>query len=137
MATSVAFMMEHGIAAGISVMVPRLNGDYGSLICIYDRDNAHLASEVAARRAPDLLFLASSVVCALEHLAEGARPAELSPQQVTCLRWVKAGKTDQEIAEIILCSVNTVRYHIKTALKDLGASNRTHAVVLAIEHRLI
>lgn len=137
MVAAVDFMLAHGICSGISVLVPRTNDDTGSMILVYDRTRADLAHRFASTAPGDLYFLASAVVRALEHSERGSPALMLSSHQIASLRWVKAGKTDEEIADILECSVNTVRYHLKAALKNLGAANRTHAVVLAMQARVI
>lgn len=137
MKRSIDFMLAHGITAGITVRVPRLNGDCGSLICIYDAPRGALASEIARTRAAELFYLTGSVIHALERLEPASPLPQLTAQQITCLRWVKEGKTDAQIAAILDRSVNTVRYHLKAALRGLGASNRAQAVAMAIQYRII
>lgn len=55
----------------------------------------------------------------------------LSQRQLDCLRWAALGKTNDEIAELIGRSVETVRFHLKKSARTLNANNRTHAVALA------
>jgi LuxR family quorum sensing-dependent transcriptional regulator len=50
---------------------------------------------------------------------------------------VARGKSAWEIGEILLISKRTVDEHVKTAVRKIGASNRTHAVAIAIRDRLI
>lgn len=137
MQSCIDFMISHGITAGITVLVPRLNGDRGSLICIYDKSRESLAAKVASEQVADLFYLSSSIIHAVERLEPEGPIPELSPPQVICLRWISEGKTDEEIAAIMDRSVNTVRYHVKATLKALDASNRAHAVALAIRHRIV
>ena len=62
-------------------------------------------------------------------------PAELAAftaREIECLRWAAAGKTDDEIAQILGLSVKTVFYHIDGAKRRINASSRTHAVANAI-----
>ena len=42
-----------------------------------------------------------------------------------------------EIAERLGIGAETVRTHVRKATERLGASNRTHAVAIAIRHKLI
>lgn len=55
-------------------------------------------------------------------------PAELSPRELECLRWVAAGKTDADIAAIIGLSATTVKSHVDGARRKLGATTRPQAV---------
>lgn len=53
------------------------------------------------------------------------------------LKWVAAGKTASEIADITGLSQRTVNQHCENAQKRLGTNNRVHTVVEAIRHKLI
>jgi LuxR family quorum sensing-dependent transcriptional regulator len=48
------------------------------------------------------------------------------------MQWVAAGKSDDEIAEILNLSTPTVTWHVENAKKKLDAFRRTYAVVRAI-----
>jgi DNA-binding CsgD family transcriptional regulator len=69
------------------------------------------------------------------HVMEEA--VKLSRRQRECLQWVRAGKSDWEIGEILKISEYTVREHIEAARKKLGVRTRTQAVIEAISHKLI
>lgn len=53
------------------------------------------------------------------------------------LKWVAAGKTASEIADITGLSQRTVNQHCENAQKRLGTNNRVHTVVEAIRYKLI
>lgn len=55
-----------------------------------------------------------------------------SNRELECLRWVAAGKTDWEIAQILALSETTVRTHIDQARSKLGARTRAQAVARMI-----
>jgi DNA-binding CsgD family transcriptional regulator len=61
----------------------------------------------------------------------------LTHRELEILKWVKDGKSNSEISEIMNLSVKTIEYHVGNLLKKLGATNRTTAVVIAIKHRLL
>jgi NarL family two-component system response regulator LiaR len=61
---------------------------------------------------------------------------DLTPRQREVLALVVAGLTNAEIAERLVISHSTARYHVSAILSKLGAANRAEAAVLAIEHRL-
>lgn len=48
------------------------------------------------------------------------------------LAWVREGKSNQQIAEILGISPLTVKNHVQKILRKLGASNRAQAVALAL-----
>jgi len=58
----------------------------------------------------------------------------LSLQEERVLRLLAAGWNNQDIADEMIISVNTVKYHIKRLYQKLGVSNRTQAGEVA--HRL-
>jgi DNA-binding CsgD family transcriptional regulator len=48
------------------------------------------------------------------------------------MQWVAAGKTDDEIGEILTLGTSTVASHIENAKRKLDTFRRTHAVAQAI-----
>ena len=52
----------------------------------------------------------------------------MTERQREIFEWVKKGKTNWEIAKIIGCSEENVKYHMKNILRLLGSYNRTQAV---------
>jgi LuxR family quorum sensing-dependent transcriptional regulator len=61
----------------------------------------------------------------------------LTPRQRECLQWVRAGKTDWEIGQIIGISEHTVIEHLDEARRRLGVRTRTQAVIEAVARGLI
>jgi len=61
----------------------------------------------------------------------------LSEREVEILRLVAAGKSNRLIAEQLLISENTVKYHLKNILHKLGVANRTEAVTWAIQRGIL
>jgi DNA-binding CsgD family transcriptional regulator len=53
------------------------------------------------------------------------------------LRWTAEGKSSWDIGAILSISENTVSFHIKNAMRKLGTTSRTVAVVKAIRLNLI
>jgi transcriptional regulator EpsA len=54
----------------------------------------------------------------------------LTDRELEVIEWVKAGKTNQEIATILNISQNTVKSHLKRIYKKLNVSKRAQAVAL-------
>ncbi|MGB4812369.1 MAG: XrtB/PEP-CTERM-associated transcriptional regulator EpsA [Methylophilaceae bacterium] len=54
--------------------------------------------------------------------------AGLSQRELEILYWVKVGKTNQEIGEILFISQNTVKSHLKRIFGKLNVSTRAQAV---------
>jgi DNA-binding NarL/FixJ family response regulator len=49
------------------------------------------------------------------------------------LRLLAQGRTNPQIAQIVLSSVSTVKIHVQNIIAKLGVSDRTQAAVRAIE----
>ncbi|MGE3911176.1 MAG: LuxR C-terminal-related transcriptional regulator [Chloroflexota bacterium] len=63
-------------------------------------------------------------------------PAGLSAREVEVLRLVSAGRTNAEIAQILVVSANTVRHHVTHILDKTGCENRAAATAFALRHNL-
>jgi DNA-binding NarL/FixJ family response regulator len=64
------------------------------------------------------------------------RPAGLSEREVAVLRLLAAGRTNQQIAEQLFISLNTVSYHLRNIFAKTGTDNRTEAASFAHRHGL-
>ena len=83
---------------------------------------------------PHLLVTLARVL-ANEARADGdsKRPAGLiTPREVEVLTWVRDGKTNDEIADILGLSMLTVKNHLRNAMKKLVVRTRGQAVAKAI-----
>ena len=61
----------------------------------------------------------------------------LSPREVDVLRGICAGKSNKEIARDYGLQEVTVKLHVKTMSRKLGAKNRTHAAMIARDRKLV
>lgn len=57
---------------------------------------------------------------------------QLTIKEQDVLLWAVEGLTDNEIADKLIISVNTVRYHWKNIFSKLGVKNKVHAVAKAL-----
>jgi LuxR family quorum sensing-dependent transcriptional regulator len=57
--------------------------------------------------------------------------AGLSPRQLECLKWVRAGKSSHDIGAILSISARTVDEHLAEACRKLGVKTRVQAVAEA------
>lgn len=60
-----------------------------------------------------------------------ARRLGLTFRQAEVLHWIAEGKTNQETAMILGCSVNTVKMHLKGIFQRLSLHSRTAAAACA------
>lgn len=56
----------------------------------------------------------------------------LTPREREIIKWVAAGKSDDEIADILSIATSTVTSHVENAKVKLDAYKRTYAIVQAI-----
>ena len=68
-----------------------------------------------------------------EHLAD----CGLTPREIDVLRLVAAGNSNKEIGVRLSLTEVTVKSHLKSILAKLGASDRTHAVTIALRRGII
>lgn len=62
---------------------------------------------------------------------------QLSPREVDVLRGICDGKSNKEIARDCELQEVTVKLHVKTMSRKLGAKNRTHAAMIARDRKLL
>jgi len=62
---------------------------------------------------------------------------KLSEREESVLTWLKHGKTSWEVAKILDITENTVNFHIKNIKRKLNATNRQHAVAIAIAKGIV
>lgn len=63
--------------------------------------------------------------------------ARLTARELDVLRLLAQGKTNREIAAMLIVSAGTIKVHVEHIISKLGVSDRTQAAVRAIELGLI
>lgn len=61
----------------------------------------------------------------------------LTNRELEVLKWVVAGKTNQEIGATLGISEKTVEKHLESIFKKLGVASRVEAAVLAVKQGLV
>jgi len=66
-------------------------------------------------------------------LSEGA----LTSEELDVLRLAAQGRNNEQIAERLGTSVETIKHRLRRAFRKLGASDRAHAVAIALTQKLL
>jgi DNA-binding NarL/FixJ family response regulator len=61
----------------------------------------------------------------------------LTPREIEVLKLLALGRTNRQIAHEFVLSTGTVKIHVEHIIAKLGVSDRTQAVVRALESRII
>jgi DNA-binding NarL/FixJ family response regulator len=70
-------------------------------------------------------------------LAEHTADDSLTSREIEVLRLIAAGKANKLVASDLSITEETVKGHVKSILSKLGASDRTHAVTIALKRGII
>ncbi len=122
--------------------------DTDAKVIIFSRDmRPDLRARALAKGATDWLSMstrAKELVEAIELVAAGkpipdqpdslGESARLSPREVEVLGLVTLGLSNQEIADRLFLTVNTLKSHIRQAYKKIGATSRAQAVAWCMQH---
>jgi len=88
------------------------------------RGEVHLDSEIARRLTQDLR-------------CGPAGPALLTPRERQILALLGEGRSNREIANILVISERTARTHVSSVLSKLNLASRTQAALMAIREGLV
>ena len=80
------------------------------------------------RRVPPAIAMAMA-----EHITDET----ITPREMEVLRGVAQGSANKLIAAQLSISEHTVKNHLKSILGELSASDRTHAVMIALKRGLL
>ena len=72
-----------------------------------------------------------------ERLSEYFPQVALTPREIEVLTYVAKGMANKEIAHQLGTASGTVKMHVQNILAKLGASDRTHAVTIALERGIL
>ena len=70
-------------------------------------------------------------------IAEHSADDSLTPREVDVLRLVAKGNANKEVAAQLSLTEETVKSHVRNILSKLQASDRTHAVAIAVKRGII
>jgi len=87
-----------------------------------------LPAAAGFREAWLLQLLLPYLHLALQRIATPAQAPAVSPRQAEILQWLREGKNNEEIGRQLGISPLTVKNHLQRLYRQLGVSNRAHAV---------
>jgi DNA-binding CsgD family transcriptional regulator len=90
----------------------------------------------AAEEADVLLHEARSRAGGLAPLTESEPRALLTPRELEVLSAIGEGLTNKAIARRLDISLHTVKFHVESVFRKLGARTRTEALAKAAERRV-
>jgi DNA-binding CsgD family transcriptional regulator len=124
--------IDHAVAVPVAVdartlvsfVLNRCRRDFSERECaLLDVVGAHLARQYRNLRPASAPLPAPSWSAAAARLTEREREV---------VRWLAAGKTDRDIAQLLGCSHRTVHKHLERSYAKLGVETRTAAVMRAL-----
>lgn len=125
-----------GLRAGVTLPIHGPGGIAGMLSLAADRT-------VSPRTLRDIQHYLPMLALLRDVAFERSRPfftarighktPTLTPRELECLKWLVAGKSSWDIAQILKISVPTVDFHIANIRTKLGASSRRLIAVKAVQ----
>jgi DNA-binding CsgD family transcriptional regulator len=144
--------LASGDPAEALTLLRRVRTVWERLSARYDTARCRLLLGRALRALGDEESAVAELAAARRAFTEmGARPAEreaaalirptlprgLTEREVEVLRLVAAGKTNPEIAELLVLSEKTVGRHLSNIFSKIDVTTRTAAAAFAFEHQLV
>lgn len=121
-------------AAGLSALGPE-----EAAALAEPHDAVGLVQKAVARSLPPAFESAPEAPAAPRSERVSERPGRdtLSARELELLKYLAEGYTNKEIARAMVLAEDTVKKAVQTLIAKLGATDRTHAVVLALRSDLI
>lgn len=132
--------VSYGLRAGVTLPMHGPNGVAGMLSLATDRSPSSRNLKDIDHYLPALSLLRDvaferSRPFFTEQIA--LRKPYLTGREMECLKWLVAGKSSWDIAQILKISVATVDFHIKNIRGKLGASSRRIIAIKAVQLGLV
>ncbi|HEX5784624.1 MAG TPA: autoinducer binding domain-containing protein [Burkholderiaceae bacterium] len=129
---------KHGLIHGWS---QAKQGFYGlrSMLSLTRATHPITVEELAAKQ-PKMSLLVNMAHMLLAQPAPGDQRStntQLTKREIEIMKWTVDGKTVAQVAEILLISTDTVKFHIKNAMAKLDAPNKVTAAVKALTMGLL
>jgi DNA-binding NarL/FixJ family response regulator len=127
-------------ATGVDAATVRRANELGArAFLLKDSTATQLREAISTALSGRGLYLHPAAAEALRPRAEPAGGVldELSPREMTVLRLVAVGATNDEIARELFLSAKTVKFYLSAIFRKLGVANRTQAALTAVRSGLV
>jgi NarL family two-component system response regulator LiaR len=96
-----------------------------------------LAAAIRAAKEGKMTLSPEAVQALVRATQEAAETDNLTDREREVLKLMVEGLNNAEIAERLVVSLSTVKYHISNVLMKLGVDNRVAAVTMALQKKLV
>ncbi|MFP3516897.1 LuxR C-terminal-related transcriptional regulator [Pseudomonas sp. SIMBA_077] len=105
------------------------------------RRSAPVSPQEFSNKIGDLMWLCHQLHTSMSETLSANKIIEtnnrLSVRELEILKWTAQGKTASDIGMILNLTTRTVNFHISSAMRKMGATNKTSAVVIAAKCGLL
>jgi len=98
---------------------------------------SELASAIRSAHAGKMTLSSEAAEALMHAHTQAKKVAGLTKREREALKLMVEGLNNTEIAERLVISLSTVKYHISNILMKLGVDNRVAAVAIAIQKKLV
>jgi LuxR family transcriptional activator of bioluminescence operon len=127
----------HGLQNGLTVPIHGLTGDINIFSVVMD-DEPLESEKFLTSIMPAVQMIAMKLVDVYTQInISTMKQVKFTKREGECLKGACEGKTAWEISQIIDISERTVLFHINNTVKKLNATNRQHAVAIALKNNLV
>lgn len=131
----------YGLRSGITFPMHGANGEFGIISFASDISSGLKSQRLLSHLMPELALVRDYVFESSLRFAsppkEQEKEVRLTKGEMECLKWLMAGKSSWEIAQIFNRSEAVVNFHINNLRGKLSANTRHQAVIKALRLGLI